>query len=85
MGGGNKDIIVAEDSDCKRDGPHTLNYLKNMSNGTTTPTFAPEQIIFSTDDCIFNYFILRASHSAEPDLTLWQSLVTELRRRACPL
>jgi len=72
-GDGNKDIIVAEDSDCKGDGPYTLNYLKNTGNGTTTPTFAPEQVIYSTDDYIFNYSILRASHSAKPDLTVWQS------------
>jgi hypothetical protein len=70
-GDGNKDIIVAEDSDCKGDGPYTLNYLKNT--GGTTLTFAPEQVIYSTDDYIFNYSILRASHSAEPDLTVWQS------------
>jgi hypothetical protein len=70
-GDGNKDIIVAEDSDCKGDGPYTLNYLKN--EGGATPTFAPEQVIYSTDDTIFNYSILRASHSAKPDLTVWQA------------
>jgi hypothetical protein len=76
-GDGNKDIIVAEDSDCKGDGPYTLNYLKNTGNGTTTFTFAPEQVIYSTDDTIFNYSILRASHSAKPDLTVWQSQVVD--------
>lgn len=76
-GDGNKDIIVAEDSDCKGDGPYTLNYLKNTGNGTTTPTFAPEQVIYSTNDTIFNYSILRASHSAKPDLTVWQSELGE--------
>jgi hypothetical protein len=70
-GDGNKDIIVAEDSDCKGDGPYTLNYLKNTGDGT--PTFEAEQVIYSTNDYIFNYSILRASHSAKPDLTVWQS------------
>lgn len=76
-GDGNKDLIVAEDSDCKGNGPYTLNYLRNTSNGATTPTFAPEQVIYSTDDYIFNYSILRASHSSKPDLTVWQSQLVD--------
>lgn len=72
-GDGNKDLIVAEDSDCKGGGPYTLNYLKNTTSGTGTTTFAPEQVIYSTGDEIFSYSVLRASHSSKPDLTVWQS------------
>ena len=73
-GDGHNDIIVAEDSDCKGTGPYTLNFLRNLNNGTTTPTFAPEQVIYSTSDYIWEWHVLRASHSSKPDLTVWQSV-----------
>jgi hypothetical protein len=76
-GDGKKDILVAEDSDCKGDGPYTLNYLKNTSSGTGAPTFAAEQVIYSTTDDIFDYSVLRASHSTKPDITVWQSGLVE--------
>lgn len=75
-GDGYNDIVVAEDSDCKGDGPYTLNFLRNLNNGTTTPTFAREQVIYSTGDYIWQWHVLRASHSSKPDLTVWQSVFT---------
>jgi hypothetical protein len=73
-GDGFNDIIVAEDSDCKGNGPYTLNFLKNTGNGSATPTFAPEQVIYSTGDYIWEWHVMRASHSSKPDLTVWQSV-----------
>jgi len=72
-GDGNNDIVVAEDSDCKGDGPYTLNFMKNIGNGSLTPTFAPEQVIYSTADYIWSESVMRASHSSKPDLTVFQS------------
>jgi hypothetical protein len=72
-GDGHNDIIVAEDADCKNNGPFTLNFMRNLNNGTTTPTFAPEQVIYSTPDWLPFYYVMRASHSSKPDLTVWQS------------
>ncbi len=68
-GDGHPDIIVAEDADCHNNGPFTLNFLRNLNNGT----FAPEQVIYSTPDWIPYYYVLRASHSSKPDLTVWQA------------
>jgi hypothetical protein len=75
-GDGHNDIVVAEDADCKGNGPYTLNFLRNLNNGTTTPTFAAEQVIYSTSDYIWQWHTLRASHSSRPDLTVWQSVYT---------
>jgi hypothetical protein len=75
-GDGNNDIIVAEDADCKGNGPFTLNFMKN-STGGLTPTFAPEQVIYSTPDTITEVDVLRASHSNKPDLTVWQALIEQ--------
>lgn len=72
-GDGHNDIIVAEDSDCKGDGPYTLNFMKNLDGSTTTPAFAAEQVIYSTGDYIWEWHVMRASHSSKPDLTVWQS------------
>lgn len=72
-GDGNNDIVVAEDSDCKGDGPYTLNFMKNTGDGSLTPTFAPEQVIYSTSDYIWGEYVMRASHSSKPDLTVFQS------------
>jgi hypothetical protein len=69
-GDGQNDIIVAEDSDCKGNGPYTLNFLRNVNNGA----FAPEEVIYSTSDYIWEWHVLRASHSSKPDLTVWQSV-----------
>lgn len=72
-GDGHNDIVVAEDSDCKGNGPYTLNFLRNLNNGTT-PGFAPEQVIYSSSDYIWEWHVMRASHSSKPDLTVWQSV-----------
>lgn len=72
-GDGMNDIIVAEDSDCKGDGPYTLNFMKNTGNST----FAPEQPIYSTNDYIFDWQVMRASHSSKPDLTVWQAALVD--------
>jgi hypothetical protein len=74
-GDGNNDLIVAEDADCKGDGPFTLNFMK--SSGGLTPTFGPEQVIYSTPDTIFEVDVLRASHSNKPDLTVWQAQLVQ--------
>lgn len=76
-GDGNNDIIVAEDSDCKGDGPYTLNFMKNVGHGSLTPTFAPEQVIYSTSDYIWGEYVMRASHSSKPDLTVFQSKLVD--------
>ena len=67
-GDGIADIVVAEASDCKGDGPYTLDFLKGNGNGT----FRPEQVIYSTSYPIQEYHVMRASHSSKPDLALWQ-------------
>lgn len=72
-GDGHNDIIVAEDSDCKGNGPYTLNFMRNQGDSTTMPTFAAEQLIYSTSDYIWEWHVMRASHSSKPDLTVWQS------------
>ena len=71
-GDGYNDLIVAEDSDCKGNGPYTLNFMKNTSKGSLPPTFAPEQVIFTTNDYILEWHVMRASHSSKPDLTVYQ-------------
>jgi hypothetical protein len=45
--------------------------MKGRGNGT----FDPEQVIYTTDDVIFAWPVLRASHSSKPDLTVYQSPV----------
>ena len=72
-GDGHNDLIVAEDSDCQGNPPYTLNFLKNTANGTDTPTFAPEQVIYSDNGLKYDTEVLRASHSSRPDLTVWQA------------
>lgn len=67
-GDGINDLIVAEDSDCKGDTPYTLNFMKGNGNGT----FAAEQVVYSTNDNLTQWYLLRASHSSKPDLALWQ-------------
>lgn len=74
-GDGNNDIIVAEDADCKANGPFTLNFMKG--SGGLTPTFGPEQVIYSTPDAITQVNVLRASRSNKPDLTVWQALFVQ--------
>ena len=68
-GDGLADIVVEEDSDCKGDGPYTLNFMKGHGNGT----FDAEQAFYTTSDFIWNTYVLRASRSSKPDLTLFQS------------
>ena len=68
-GDGNADIVVEEDSDCKGNGPYTLNFMKGHGNGT----FDAEQVIYSTSDFIWTILVMRASHSSKPDLTVFQS------------
>jgi hypothetical protein len=79
-GDGINDLIVSEDSDCKGDPPYTLNFMKNTGNST----FAAEQIIYSTNDWISEYDVLRASHSSKPDLTVWQSLLVDRNQISNP-
>ena len=79
-GDGINDLIVAEDSDCKGDPPYTLNFMKNTGNST----FAAEQVIYSTNDWISEYDVLRASHSSKPDLTVWQSLLVNRNQISNP-
>ena len=69
-GDGIPDLIIAEDSDCKGDGPYTLNFMKGNGNGT----FQAEQVIYSTPDEIQEWHVVRASHSSKPDLTVLQYL-----------
>jgi hypothetical protein len=68
-GDGIADLVVEEAADCSGNGPYTLNFMKGHGNGT----FDPEQVIYTTSDFIWNTFVLRASHSSKPDLTLFQS------------
>ena len=74
-GDGNNDIVVAEDADCKGDGPFTLNFMK--SSGGVTPTWGPEQVIYSTPDTIFEVDVLRADHSNKPGLTVYQAQLVQ--------
>ncbi|HVT96978.1 MAG TPA: VCBS repeat-containing protein, partial [Acidobacteriaceae bacterium] len=67
-GDGNADIVLQEDADCKGSAPYTLDFMKGNGDGT----FQPEQVIYSTNDSIGNWHVLRASHSSKPDLTVWQ-------------
>jgi len=62
------DIIIAEDADCQGNGPYTLNFMKGNGDGT----FQAEQVIYSTNDVISGWHVMRASHSSKPDLTVWQ-------------
>jgi hypothetical protein len=41
-----------------------------MGNGDGS--FQPEQVVYSSSDWIGQWYVLRASHSSKPDLTLWQ-------------
>jgi len=79
-GDGMNDIIVAEDSDCKGDPPYTLNFMKNMGNST----FGAEQVIYSTNDWISESYVMRASHSNKPDLTVWQSQLVDKNQISDP-
>jgi FG-GAP-like repeat len=79
-GDGINDLIVAEDSDCKGDPPYTLNFMKNTGNST----FQPEQVIYTTNDWISTYSVMRASQSSAPDLTVWQSQLVDGSQIANP-
>jgi hypothetical protein len=68
-GDGIKDIVVAEAADCQGNAPYTLNFMKGNANGT----FQPEKVIYSTNDWIAEWHVMRASHSSKPDLTVWQA------------
>jgi len=72
-GDGIKDIIVAEAADCKGDQPYTFNFMKGNGNGT----FQTEKVIYTTNNDIFEWHVMRTSHSSKPDLTAWQSMVVQ--------
>jgi len=68
-GDGKNDILVVEASDCKGDGPYTLNVMAGNGNGT----FQPEQVVYSSSDWIAEWHVMRASQSSKPDVALWQA------------
>ena len=72
-GDGINDILVVEGSDCAGDGPYTLNVMLGTSSGT----FKPEEVVYTTSDWIAEWHVMRASHSSKPDLTLWQAELVE--------
>jgi hypothetical protein len=72
-GDGINDIAVVEGSDCKGDGPYTLNVMLGNANGT----FQPEQVVYSTSDWIGEGHVMRASQSSKPDLTFWQAQIVD--------
>ncbi len=72
-GDGNNDIMVVEASDCKGDGPYTLNVLLGNGKGS----FQSEEVVYSSDDWIGEWHVIRASHSSKPDLTLWQTQLVD--------
>jgi hypothetical protein len=72
-GDGINDIAVVEGSDCKGDGPYTLNVLNGNANGT----FQPEHVVYTTSDWIAESHGMRASHSSKPDLAIWQAQIVD--------
>jgi len=72
-GDGIQDIAVVEGSDCKGDGPYTLNVLLGNSSGG----YGTEQVVYTSNDWIAEWHVMRASHSSKPDLALYQAVLQE--------
>lgn len=68
-GDGIPDIIVAE-GPCQGTGPNTLDFLKGNGNGT----FQPEQVLYTTNDSIVQWFVMKPSASGKPGLAVFQFL-----------
>jgi hypothetical protein len=72
-GDGKNDILVVEASDCRGDGPYTLNVMLGNGSGA----FQPEQVVYSSSDWIAEWHVMRASQSSKPDVTLWQAQLVD--------
>jgi hypothetical protein len=66
-GDGIPDIIVAE-APCQGGASEMLDFLKGNGNGT----FQSEQVIYTTNDLIPEWFVMKASASGKPGLAVYQ-------------
>jgi hypothetical protein len=67
-GDGIPDIVVAE-APCQGPGPNTIDFMKGNGNGT----FQPEQMIYTTNDSIYELLVIKAAgNSGKPGLAVAQ-------------
>lgn len=66
-GDGIPDIVVAE-GPCQGTGSETLDFMKGNGDGT----FKPEQVLYTANESIDQWFVIKASQSGKPGLAVYQ-------------